>query len=88
MFQFLLHTLLLPLLSNAIPQVILGSTTINGVEDFNEDFFGGIPFAQPATGTNRFKPPVLLSSLPQSTFDATQYGPPCLQNPVNASIIF
>jgi acetylcholinesterase len=82
MLPFLLHVLL-PSLSYAIPQVTFGLTTINGVQYFNEDFFGGIPFAQPPTGGNRFNPPILLSSLPSGSFDATKYGASCLQASVN-----
>ena len=84
MFPFPLLYALLPLLSNATPQVTLGGTTINGIELFGQDFFGGIPYAQPPTTTNRFKPPVLLSTLSGLAFDASNYGAPCLQNPVYA----
>jgi acetylcholinesterase len=83
MLPFLIHILSLYSLSNATPQVTVGSTVISGVTQLNQDFFGGIPYAQPPTGANRFMPPVLLSSLPAGNFDATQYGSACLQNPVN-----
>jgi acetylcholinesterase len=79
----LLNTFLFLPLSQANPQVTIGATIITGITEYNQDFFGGIPFADPPTGSNRFKPPVLLSSLPAGSFDATQYGSECLQNPVN-----
>jgi acetylcholinesterase len=73
----------LPSLAWAAPQVTLGSTTINGLAELSEDFFGGIPYAQPPTGANRFKPPVVLSTLPGASFDATKYGAACIQAPVS-----
>ncbi|EAU92008.2 carboxylesterase [Coprinopsis cinerea okayama7 len=39
----------------------------------------GIPFAQTTAGRNRWKPPVALNPKPRSVFNASEYGPACLQ---------
>ncbi|ESK84656.1 extracellular triacylglycerol lipase precursor [Moniliophthora roreri MCA 2997] len=73
------------------PQVKLGNTTVVGREDTilglaKLDFFGGIPFAEPPLGKLRLKRPVLKTSPGGQTFDASQFGPACLQpgQPVTA----
>ncbi|KAL0577565.1 hypothetical protein V5O48_004428 [Marasmius crinis-equi] len=38
-----------------------------------------IPYAEPPIGNLRLKPPVLKTTLSQATFDASNYGPACLQ---------
>jgi carboxylesterase type B len=88
MFPFLLLPPLFSTFCLAAPQVTIGATTINGVASFNEDLFAGIPFAQPPTGANRFKPPVVLSSLPPGAFDGTKFGAECLQSPVIPYMFF
>ncbi|KAI0052988.1 esterase 1 [Auriscalpium vulgare] len=64
------------------PQVLLGNTTIIGVDipGSSQEFFGGIPFAEPPTGSLRFAPPVpRLSYGDLETLAATAYGPSCVQ---------
>ena len=39
----------------------------------------GIPFAEPPLGDLRLTPPVLKTQLNVSTFDASNFGPGCLQ---------
>ena len=39
----------------------------------------GIPFAEPPLGNLRLQPPVLKTQLDVSTFDASNFGPGCLQ---------
>ena len=39
----------------------------------------GIPFAQPPLGNLRLRPPVLQTRLDVSIFNATSFGPGCLQ---------
>ncbi|TFK31314.1 esterase 1 [Crucibulum laeve] len=69
-------------LVQAAPEVKIGQTTFTGrdVTGFQQDFFGGIPFAYPPVGNLRFKPPVLKTRLDVSTFDASNFGPGCLQS--------
>ncbi|KAF8870476.1 esterase 1 [Infundibulicybe gibba] len=63
------------------PQVQLGKTTLVGrdVTLLRQDFFGGIPFAEPPLGESRLKPPVLKTTLTTPSFDASNFGPGCLQ---------
>ncbi|KAJ7659591.1 extracellular triacylglycerol lipase precursor [Mycena polygramma] len=44
----------------------------------------GIPYAEPPTGTRQFRRPVLKTSLNVNTFNATQFGSACLQQPTAA----
>ncbi|KAH8999251.1 esterase 1 [Lactarius akahatsu] len=70
------------LLCSHYPRVRLGGTSIIGkhLRSYNQDFFGGIPFAEPPTASFRFAPPQLkLSLVPSRSFDARSYGPSCLQ---------
>jgi hypothetical protein len=66
------------------------------IPTFQQEFFGGssvfsvpchglwrrqgIPYAEPPLGSLRLNQPVLKSSLDSHTFNATSYGPACLQN--------
>ncbi|KAJ7586080.1 extracellular triacylglycerol lipase precursor [Mycena floridula] len=47
------------------------------------DFFGGIPYAEPPIGRLRLTPPALKVSIAKNgtTFDASNFGPACLQVP-------
>ena len=59
---------------------IIGFTTtmeLKGAQQ-NVRSFLGIPYAEPPVNTNRFKRPVPKSRF-SSTFDATNYGPACIQ---------
>ncbi|KAJ6481879.1 extracellular triacylglycerol lipase precursor, partial [Mycena sanguinolenta] len=65
-------------------QVQLGETIVIGsdIPLLGEEFFGGIPYAEPPTGDLRFARPVPKFSLGNlSTFDATEFGPSCIQPP-------
>ncbi|KAJ7206504.1 extracellular triacylglycerol lipase precursor [Mycena pura] len=66
---------------NGAPTIQLGKTTLVGREiaSFEQDFFGGIPYAKPPIGDLRLRPPVLTSSLDLHTLDATEFGPACFQ---------
>ncbi|KAF8189617.1 esterase 1 [Mycena galopus ATCC 62051] len=66
---------------DASPTVQLGETTLVGREiaSFEQEFFGNIPYADPPLGDLRFKAPVAKSSLAPGLFNATEYGPACLQ---------
>ncbi|KAF9483541.1 esterase 1 [Pholiota conissans] len=62
------------------PQVRIGKTTLTGIESSDGiEFFGGIPFAKPPLGSLRLQPPVLTTSLEGNIFNATAFGPFCLQ---------
>ncbi|KAJ7759734.1 extracellular triacylglycerol lipase precursor [Mycena maculata] len=66
---------------NGAPTVHLGNATLVGlaIPSFGQDFFGGIPFAEPPLGSLRLQPPVLLTSPAAGTFNATNFGLACLQ---------
>uniref|UniRef100_A0A0W0G4M5 Carboxylic ester hydrolase n=1 Tax=Moniliophthora roreri TaxID=221103 RepID=A0A0W0G4M5_MONRR len=49
------------------------------------EFFGGIPYAEPPLGNLRFQPPILKPALDVPTFNATNFGPQCLQLPANVT---
>ncbi|KAJ3886403.1 extracellular triacylglycerol lipase precursor [Lentinula edodes] len=72
----------------ASPEVQLGKTTLVGrdVTLLKQDFFGGIPFAEPPLGSLRLLPPVLKTSLNVTTFDASNFGFSCLQSVSNFSV--
>ncbi|KAJ7106522.1 esterase 1 [Mycena epipterygia] len=89
----MLVLLLLNLLTSFIyvhgsPTVHLGVTTLIGrdVTPLQQEFFGGIPFAEPPIGSLRLKPPVLKECPERGFFNATAFGPGCLQTdlPLNA----
>ncbi|RDB17139.1 Lipase 2 [Hypsizygus marmoreus] len=77
---FLLAYLVAPSSARNAPRITLGRTTIIGrdVTGFKQDFFGGIPFAEPPLGNLRLNPPVLKTELSVSTLNATDFGPACL----------
>ncbi|KAJ7754372.1 extracellular triacylglycerol lipase precursor [Mycena maculata] len=66
---------------NASPTIQLGNTTLVGlaIPTFQQDLFAGIPFAEPPLGSLRLKPPMLKAGLNSDSFDATSFGPACLQ---------
>ncbi|KAJ7111474.1 extracellular triacylglycerol lipase precursor [Mycena epipterygia] len=70
---------------NGSPTIRLGETTLVGrdIAPLQQEFFGGIPFAEPPLGSLRLKPPVLKADLGISgTFDASEFGPGCLQTDI------
>ncbi|EKM78265.1 hypothetical protein AGABI1DRAFT_75767 [Agaricus bisporus var. burnettii JB137-S8] len=72
---------------SAAPQIKIGSTTLNGrdIPTLRQEFFGGIPYAEPPLGDLRLRPPVLKTTLDSETFDASDYGPGCLQKASGAT---
>jgi acetylcholinesterase len=80
--------------SSYAPKVNLSNGTYKGVhnKEFDQDFFLGIPYAQPPVGSLRFKAPEALNEEFDETRSATEYGWMCigygsdtsnLGNPVN-----
>ncbi|KAJ7130370.1 extracellular triacylglycerol lipase precursor [Mycena epipterygia] len=62
------------------PTIQLGATTLVGRDIApQQEFFGGIPFAEPPLGSLRLRPPVLKSVLEPGTFNSSAFGPGCLQ---------
>ncbi|KAJ7305388.1 extracellular triacylglycerol lipase precursor [Mycena albidolilacea] len=84
----LLLSLLAPLVQFACiaasPAIRFGKTTLVGLDipTFQQDLFAGIPFAEPPLGDLRLRPPVLKTSLAAGTFNASTFGPACLQTAV------
>ncbi|OBZ76232.1 Lipase 2 [Grifola frondosa] len=75
----------------AAPQLQLNGTIIIGqaIESaaFSpQEFFAGIPFAEPPIDALRFAPPVLKTKLDVPVFNATAYGPSCAQITVGSSV--
>ena len=60
------------------------ATTLNGtyagryVPEYNQDFFLGIPFAQPPLGDLRFANPLSLNTSFAGVRNATEYSPECV----------
>jgi carboxylesterase type B len=61
------------------PTVQVKNGSYYGVRDstFNQDFFLGMPFAQPPLGNLRFNLPMSLNTSWTSTKNATRYGYEC-----------
>ncbi|KAJ7584694.1 extracellular triacylglycerol lipase precursor [Mycena floridula] len=92
MFSLVLFALLGATCAVSInPEVQIGDTRLVGRDMplLGQDFFGGIPYAEPPVGQLRFKPPVLKTSITTNatTFDATNFGPACFQPAVPASLL-
>lgn len=59
--------------------VLPAGTVIGSVGDDGVEYFRGIPFAQPPTGSLRLKPPVRLEKFDSGLVQATGVGPACPQ---------
>ena len=66
--------------SNGAPTVELKNGTISGVHSstYNEDYFLGVPYAQPPVNGLRFKNPQSLNTTYNSTYEATEYANSCV----------
>ncbi len=66
--------------ASSSPTVTVKNGTIMGVhsDSYNQDFFLGIPYAQPPVGELRFTNPQSLNTTFNSTLEATQYYPECV----------
>ncbi len=63
------------------PTATVKNGTLCGVHSstWNQDFFLGIPFAQPPVGNLRFRWPQPLNTSYNGVLDATKYGYSCYQ---------
>ena len=62
-------------------QATISNGTVQGVSSptWEQDFFLGIPYAQPPIGDNRFRAPQSISTSYSGVLDASQYGYSCYQ---------
>ncbi|KAJ6263014.1 Cholinesterase [Drechslerella dactyloides] len=66
--------------SPSVPKVTIRNGTVRGFHSnvWNQDFFLGIPYAQPPTGKNRFNLPQPIEKKWNREFVATAFGDRCL----------
>ncbi|KAK0499186.1 Alpha/Beta hydrolase protein [Armillaria luteobubalina] len=70
---------------HSAPEVKLSGSTLIGKEirynGTRQEFFGGIPYAEPPVGPLRLKAPVAKSDteVENGVFDASEYGYSCIQ---------
>ncbi len=64
---------------NSVPTVALKNGSYHGLHNpvYDQDFFLGMPFAQPPIGDLRFRNPVSLNTTWTAVKNATQYGLAC-----------
>ncbi len=73
-------TLVVPRASSGSPTASVQNGTISGVHSstHNQDFFLGVPYAQPPVGELRFTNPQSLNSTYSAKLEATEYKPLCV----------
>jgi hypothetical protein len=61
------------------PTVTIKNGSVAGSHDAaaKQDFFLGLPFAQPPTGANRYRLPQSINTTFDAVFAATQHAPEC-----------
>ena len=66
--------------SGGLPSVSIKNGTVTGVHNanYNQDFFLGVPYAQPPVGENRFRNPQSINSTFASAIAANAYAPLCV----------
>ena len=71
-----------PIISRAAdgPSVQLKNGTVSGLHSstYNQDYFLGVPFAQPPVGELRFRNPQSLNASFGESIQATSYAPECV----------
>jgi carboxylesterase type B len=85
---FPLVVLLPTCLSASLPVVTIKNGTVQGRHspEWNQDFFLGIPYAQPPLGDLRFRWPQSINTSFEGVFDASSYGHSCYQYGTNFNL--
>jgi carboxylesterase type B len=70
------------------PVVTIKNCTVQGrhSSQWNQDFFLGIPYAQPPLGDLRFRWPQSINTSFDGVFDASHYGHSCYQYGTNFNL--
>ncbi|EMT66823.1 Lipase 4 [Fusarium odoratissimum] len=70
------------------PTARIHNGTVQGLynQEFHQDFFLGMPYAQPPEGNLRFRRPVSINETWSTALNATAYGNHCINNPVAFSL--
>ncbi|KAK4547273.1 hypothetical protein LTR36_000928 [Oleoguttula mirabilis] len=65
---------------SSTPTVAIKNGTVTGEHNaaYNQDYFLGVPFAQPPVGELRFRNPQSINATYNSTLAATSYAPECV----------
>ncbi|KAK5120499.1 hypothetical protein LTR85_006154 [Meristemomyces frigidus] len=65
---------------SSTPTVTIKNGTISGeyMAAYNQDYFLGVPFAQPPVGELRFRNPQSINTTYNGTLEATSYAPECV----------
>lgn len=68
------------------PTVSIRNGTLSGrySSQYQQDYFLGVPFAQPPVGALRFRIPQSLNSTFDGTYEATEYASECYDYGVSA----
>ena len=79
----------LPARRDASPSVTVKNGTISGLHSstYDQDFFLGVPFAQPPVENLRFRNPKSIDKAFSKTLKATEYAPECVGYGVSNDIL-
>ncbi|KAG7445247.1 uncharacterized protein BT62DRAFT_185168 [Guyanagaster necrorhizus] len=76
-------------LVSSSPRVQLHKTKVVGkaITGLEQDFFGGIPYAEPPIGPLHLQPPVFKPDPDRGVFDASRFRLSCLQPEISYDLI-